>query len=218
MPRIELRTGTEAELIRPGEGRAERGLVIYPDIMGLRPLFDDHVSRLATQLGWPVCAVEMFPGQETLTLEERLVAARDLDDEAKLADGLAAADAVDAEEVCVLGFCMGGMYVFKFAPRFFRGVSFYGMIRVPENWRAPGQGEPLDALLPRRGENVLAIIGSADIWTPSEDVDELRRTGATVVVYEGAEHGFVHDPDRPAHRPADATDAWRRVQQFLVAA
>ena len=30
-----------------------------------------------------------------------------------------------------------------------------------------------------------------------------------------ADHGFVHDPDRPAHRAADAADAWNRVLEFL---
>jgi dienelactone hydrolase len=35
------------------------------------------------------------------------------------------------------------------------------------------------------------------------------------VRYEGAEHGFVHDASRPAHRADDAADAWRRVIAFL---
>ena len=33
--------------------------------------------------------------------------------------------------------------------------------------------------------------------------------------YEGADHGFVHDPSRPAHRADDAADAWSRVLAFL---
>jgi carboxymethylenebutenolidase len=37
-----------------------------------------------------------------------------------------------------------------------------------------------------------------------------------VVVYPGAEHGFVHDPERAAHRPDDAADAWRRALAFLL--
>jgi carboxymethylenebutenolidase len=36
-----------------------------------------------------------------------------------------------------------------------------------------------------------------------------------VVVYDDAEHGFVHAPERDAHRPDDAADAWRRVLAFL---
>ena len=34
--------------------------------------------------------------------------------------------------------------------------------------------------------------------------------------YEGAEHGFVHDPTRPAHRADDAADAWDRVLTWLA--
>ncbi|MEO2155099.1 MAG: dienelactone hydrolase family protein [Acidimicrobiales bacterium] len=35
--------------------------------------------------------------------------------------------------------------------------------------------------------------------------------------YAGADHGFVHDPSRPAHRAEDAADAWRRVVAWLEA-
>jgi carboxymethylenebutenolidase len=36
-----------------------------------------------------------------------------------------------------------------------------------------------------------------------------------VLRYEGAEHGFVHDPGRPTHRPDDAADAWDKALAFL---
>jgi carboxymethylenebutenolidase len=52
--RITLPSGTEAELVAPTG--ADRGLVVIPDIMGLRPLFDDHVARLAAETGWAVIA------------------------------------------------------------------------------------------------------------------------------------------------------------------
>jgi dienelactone hydrolase len=32
---------------------------------------------------------------------------------------------------------------------------------------------------------------------------------------EGAEHGFVHDPDRDIHRPEDAALAWDRTLQWV---
>jgi carboxymethylenebutenolidase len=38
-----------------------------------------------------------------------------------------------------------------------------------------------------------------------------------VVRYADAEHGFVHDPSRPAHRADDAADAWSKVIEFLSA-
>ena len=118
-----------------------------------------------------------------------------------------------------MGFCMGGMYALKAAGtgRFDRAVSFYGMIRVPEQFRGPGHGEPL-TWLDRPGRcPVLAVIGGRDPWTPPADVEALRsRPDVEVVVYPEADHGFVHDPARPTHRPDDAADAWRRVAAFLA--
>jgi carboxymethylenebutenolidase len=216
--RITLPSGTPAELARPQPGtEPSRGLVIAPDIMGLRPLFDAMCQRLADEHGWVVCAAEPFPGREDTPVEQRLEIVGELDDDRQLGDLVAAADATGVEPVGIIGFCMGGMYALKASAtgRFDRSVAFYGMIRVPERWRGRGQREPLDAVASPGAAAVLAIIGTADIWTPPADVDALEAAGAEVVRYEGAEHGFVHDPDRPAHRADDAADAWQRAIAFL---
>ncbi len=44
----------------------------------------------------------------------------------------------------LLGFCMGGMYAMKSLAlgRFDSAVAFYGMVRVPEHWRAPANATP----------------------------------------------------------------------------
>ena len=215
--RITLPSGTAAELARPSDGTPGQGLVLLPDIGGLRPLFDDHCQRLADDNDWVVCAPEPWPGRESLTLDERLDSVGTLDDDAVLADATAAADACGIEPVGVMGFCMGGMYTLKAAGtgRFHRAVAFYGMIRVPDRWRGPGQGEPLEHLAREARCPTLAIVGTDDVWTPPDDVDALEAAGVTVVRYRGAEHGFAHDPDRPAHRPDDAADAWARAVEFL---
>lgn len=219
--RVTLATRTPAELVRPEipvGSVPPRGLVLLPDIGGLRPLMDHHVRTLSEATGWPVCAPEPWPGREDVPIPERLGLVGSLDDTAVLADAAAAAEATGAVEVAVLGFCMGGMYALKASAtgRFSRAVSFYGMIRVPEAWASPTQAQPLE-LMAAGHCPVLAIIGDADTWTPPDDVAALAATGAEVVVYPGAEHGFVHDPDRDAHRPEDAADAWRRVLDFLTA-
>jgi carboxymethylenebutenolidase len=110
------------------------------------------------------------------------------------------------------------MYTLKAArsERFARLVAFYGMIRVPEGWRSPGQGEPLDLLASGHPERVLAIIGERDEFTPPDDVDALEAVGVTVVRYPDAEHGFAHDVNRPAHRPHDAADAFARAREWLT--
>lgn len=216
--RIELPSGTPAELATVDE--PTRGVVIAPDIWGLRPLFDDLVARLSAEHRWNVVAVEPFPGQ---TFPDGDVAARfaavpGLDDQRVLGDLTAAADALGVEPVGCIGFCMGGMYVHKAAAtdRFDRLVSFYGMIRVPEDWSGPGQGQPLDALAAVPDcSRVLAVVGTEDPYTPAGDVAALEALGVRLAVYDGAEHGFVHDPSRPAHRPDDAADAWSRCVAHL---
>jgi carboxymethylenebutenolidase len=192
-----------------------RGVVIAPDIMGVRALFDDMAARLADEHGWVVRVVEPFPGQDRLSLEARLVTPLDVD--RVVGDLVAAADDTGCERVAVIGFCRGGLHAYQAAGtgRFDRAVSFYGMIRVPPQWN-PGKGEPLEVLATPDACPTLAIVGGRDPYTPPADVEALRALpNVEVVVYPEAEHGFVHDPTRPAHRPDDAADAWRRTAEFL---
>ncbi|MEZ5168154.1 MAG: dienelactone hydrolase family protein [Acidimicrobiales bacterium] len=212
--RITLPSGVDAEVA--GEASA-RGLVVIPDIMGLRPLFDDLVAWLAADWGCRVCAPNLYAGQTGLDLPGRFAAASSLEDAAVLADVVAAADLAGGERVGLIGFCMGGMYALKAVStgRFDRVVPFYGMIRVPTDWAGPGQGEPLDHLAAGDPTSVLAVIGGEDPYTPPADVADLSATGAAVAAYPDAEHGFVHDPGRPAHRAEDAADAWARAGRWL---
>jgi carboxymethylenebutenolidase len=214
--RITLPSGTPAEIARP-EGEPRRGLVVLPDIGGLRPLFDDLVAWLARENGWVVCAVELWPGRDLPTIGDRMAAGGSLDDERVLGDVVAAADAVGVEPVGVVGFCMGGMYALKAAGtgRFARAASFYGMARVPEMWHSPTQGDPLDALSSPGACPAIEIAGTDDPWLPADDLAALEAAGVEVVRYEGADHGFVHDASRDTHRPDDAADAWRRVLAHL---
>ena len=214
--RITLPSGTVAEIAQPA-GTPTRGVVLWPDIMGLRPLFDDLVARLAAEHHWVVCAPEIFPGQESFTIEERFAEVAKVDQDARIADAIAAADACGVEPVAVLGFCMGGMYAFKCAAagRFDKVAGFYGMIRMPADWTGPKQTDALEFV--QRGDaDVLGIFGSVDPYCPPEQIAELAAAGADVVTYEGAEHGFVHDASRPTHRADDAADAWSRVAAFLA--
>jgi len=220
--RVDLPSRTPAEIATPPVG-AERGVVLIPDIGGLRPLFDGLAARLAAEQRWAVAAIEPFPGRQLETIDDRFAAVSSLDDDRILADAGAAADVLErdagVDRVAVIGFCMGGMYAYKAATtgRFDRAVSFYGMIRLPVAWRGPAQQEPLGMLESDRTCPVLSIIGDQDPYTPAEDVAELARFGGLVqaVRFPDAEHGFVHDPDRPAHRPGDAAEAWRQVIHFL---
>ena len=211
-----LPSGTPAEIERVAG--ATRGLVVFPDIFGLRPLFDDLVKRFASDWGFTTIAIDPFPGVDpSTTVEQRFTLMSGLDDAAKLRDIGEAADATGCAHVSMIGFCMGGMYCFKAASmrRFDRIASFYGMIRVPEGWRGGGQGEPLKHLAAGDPTTVLAIIGGRDPYTPEPDVLELEALGVSVVRYVDAEHGFCHDASRPAHRADDAADAFTRAGKWL---
>jgi len=213
--RITLPSGTPAELAMP-DGEPTRGVALAPDIMGLRPLFDEHCARLAKEHGWVVCAPEPFPGHEDLPIDERLNGTIDVD--RIVGDLVAAADQTGAERVAVLGFCMGGMAAFRAAGtgRFDRAVAFYGMVTPPPQWAAAGK-DPLDMLRKPEVCPTLAIVAGQDRWAPEDDVAALRALDdVTVAFYPDADHGFVHDPSRPSHRADDAADAWRRVSEFLA--
>jgi carboxymethylenebutenolidase len=216
---LTLPSGTPAELATPGDGRTPtRGLVIIPDIGGLRPLFGAMAQRIADERGWAACTFDVWGDLTPAdSIAERLGQVGRLTDDRLLGDAVAAADACEVEPVGVIGFCMGGMYTFKAAGtgRFDRAAAFYGMIRVPEQWRSPGHGEPLDALARPGAAATLAVIAGLDQWTPPDDVAALAEAGVAVIRYDEADHGFAHDPDRPTHRAADAADAWQQALDFV---
>jgi carboxymethylenebutenolidase len=216
--RITLPSGTEAEIDTTVDG-AIQGIVVAPDIFGLRPLFDDFVARIAREWRVKVIAVEPFPGRGLpLEIEPRVQAMPTMDDDLHLRDLEEGATALGVSRVGLIGFCMGGMYCHKSArsDRFVRIASFYGMIHVPESWKGPKQGDPIEILKRGHADRVLAVVGLKDQYTPQADIAELKKVGVSVVEYADAEHGFAHDAARPSHRPADAADAFARAKEWLL--
>lgn len=222
--------GAKVEAIHaaPDDGAATAGIVVHPDIMGVRPLFDDLCRRLATH-GFAICAPEPFARapddvREADDPTTRIRYVPELDDDLQLGDLARAGEYLSGVDgvvdMFVMGFCMGGLQTLKAAATgaFERAVAFYGMIRLPEDWRGPRLREPLATA--KDVCSTLAIFGGVDAFTPEADINALRRAWGSrpdceVVVYPEADHGFVHVPERPAHRPADAADAWQRALAFL---
>jgi carboxymethylenebutenolidase len=149
----------------------------------------------------------------------------DLDDDEQMAMLTAAADLLvvedDVARVSILGFCMGGHYTFKAAAidRFDAAVPFYGMVRAPDAWNGAGHHiEPLAVAAEMCP--TLAIFGTNDPWTPAADIDALRtawasRNDCEIMLVEGGEHGFVHDPEREVHRADDAARCWERALAWV---
>ncbi len=226
---LDGRDGARVDAIHAQPAGSPIGLlVLHPDLMGVRPLFDEVCRRVATH-GFAVCAPEPFarmaPDERAaLDAAGRMARVKELVDDLQLDNLTTAADYLTSnhggDAVSITGFCMGGMYTLKAASSgpFRRAVPFYGMIRVPDDWRGPDNRDPLDTaagVCP-----TLAIFGDSDPWVPMDDVNALRaawsdRPDCEIVVYPGADHGFVHDPDRPVHLPDAAADAWQRALEFL---
>src|SRR4051812_34823550 len=93
------------------DGMPRAGVVLHPDVGGLRPLFSDMARRLATH-GLAVCTMEPFAGvaeTDRATVEQRLASVKDLDDTQQLEMLESAANLLVVEDnvsrVSVLGFC-----------------------------------------------------------------------------------------------------------------
>ena len=220
--RITLTSGTIAEIARP-EGTPRIGLVVTPDIFGIRPHFDALAAGWARDWGMAVAVVDQFAGAgptEPADVEARYAAVAAIDDDRHLADLHAAGEVLATPVLGLMGFCMGGMYCFNSArsDRFARIVSFYGMITLPDAWKGPGHREPLEYLRAGHPDRVLAVIGNKDPWTPADHVSNLRELGVKVVEYAEADHAFAHDPARPTHRAADAADAFSKARAWLESA
>jgi carboxymethylenebutenolidase len=227
-PRTLFVDGTEVPALhaRP-DGMPVAGVVLHPDIGGMRPLFDDMARRLATN-GIATLVFEPFAalGSDAgATIEARFAAVKELNDDFQMEVFSAAADLLvvedDVNRVTALGFCMGGHYVFKAASidRFDAAVAFYGMLHTPDGWGGPGHKiDPIAVA----GDmcSTLAVFGTNDPYTPMADIEQLQqawanRTDCEMMVVEGAEHGFVHDPDRDCHRPDDAAAAWTKALEWI---
>ena len=194
--RITLPSGTPAVLARPRSmppAGPERGLVVIPDVFGLRPLYDDLCGRLARRWGMVVCAGAVSGRDLPPDAPTRLAAAREIPDADRLRDITEAAgdSATGGVRCSLIGFCQGGTYAYHAAQsdRFARFVAFYGPVRSSAGL-GPGQADALDALANGRPDRVLALLGCRDPLISEADAVALEKAGVTVVRYSEAGHAF----------------------------
>lgn len=209
-----LPNGAQAFVCMP-EGERRGGLVMLAGLPGMTEAFRDRCRDMARD-GWAVCAPELITDDPTVDFAGRDALVASVDDEDALKTLRLAAEHTGSRRVCLLGFCIGGTYALKGQSLgiFECVVAFYGVLRIPERWKAPGQGEPLEFVRNLRTP-VLAVTAGLDEFVPQADVDELEAAGVSVVRYPAAGHAFAHDPSHPNYRAGDAVDAWRQVTAFL---
>jgi dienelactone hydrolase len=210
--------GTPVLLAEPLDGDARLDVVLSASLRGFTGMYTELCLRLAQRHRWRIAAPEQFPGLQHLDEQARTEQVARFADDAKLDELEAAADLLGSRRVALIGFCLGGMYALKASarPRFSAIVAFYGMIRLPEHWRAPGQAEPLDCLA--GPERVLAIAGEVDPLIAAADLADLRAAGVRTLTFPAAGHAFAHDPSLPSYRAADATAAWQAAAAHLAPA
>ena len=212
-----LGSGTPVLVAEPLADEPSRNVVLSASLRGFTAMYTELCLRLAQRHRWRIAAPEQFPGQQDLDEPARGRQVARFADAAKLDELEAAADLLSSGPAALVGFCLGGMYALKASsrPRFNRIVAFYGMVRLPAEWRSPGQAEPLDCLAGTG--RVLAMAGEHDPLIGSGDMSALRAAGVRTVTFPAAGHAFAHDPSLPSYRPADAASAWQQAVAHLCA-
>lgn len=234
---IQTADGTaDAYFVAPTSGK-HPAVLVWPDIMGLRPAFRQMADRLA-QSGYAVLTVNQFyrstkapflkPGQSfdqpevramIMPWREPLTPVAITADAKRFSAFLDAQPEVDAKRgMGSTGYCMGGPFVFRTAAalptRMKAGGSFHGAALVTEAADSPHK------LVPEmRGRYLVAIAENDDARAPG-DKDALRsafaaaKVPAEIEVYAGAMHGWC-PPDSRVYNAAQADRAWDRLLKTL---
>ena len=208
-------------------------VIIWPDILGLRPAFRAMGKRLA-QSGYSVLVVNPFyrsarspvvePGASfqdpavsgiVRPMAGQLNATTHISDARTFINWVDQQASVDtSRKIGTTGYCMGGPIVMRtvanFPERVGAGGSFHGGGLNTDNPDSPHLGIPnMD------GRMLIAIAENDDQRNP-ESKDVLRSAFAAadvpaeIEVYEGAMHGWCV-PDSAVYNEAQAERAWSRL-------
>jgi carboxymethylenebutenolidase len=220
----------DAYFVHPTTGTAP-GVLVWPDIFGLRPAFRDMGKRLA-ETGYSVVVVNPFyrtqkaptaakggatPIQEVLPLAKTLSPTTHMTDAKAFVAWLDQQQSVDKKKkVGTQGYCMGGPMAFRTAaanPDRIGGVaSFHGGGLV-----TMGEDSPHLLVAKTKAALLIAIAANDDMRSPKEK-DVLKETfsksgnPAEIEVYSGA-HGWC-PPDSTVYNMPDAEKAWSRLLEL----
>lgn len=221
--------------VHPSSGSAA-GVLMWPDIFGLRPAFRDMGRRLA-ESGYSVLVVNPFyrqqqaptapqgaatPVQQLFPMMQALTAETHMTDARAFIGWLDQQPSVDtSRKVGTQGYCMGGPIAFRTAAavpgRVGAVASFHGGGLVTDMPDSPHlQASESQA------QFLVAIAANDDQRSPNEK-DVLRETfenagrPAEIEVYENSAHGWC-PPDSGVYNEPQAERAWSRLLALYMQA
>ncbi len=230
---IDTPDGTaDAYFAHPSTG-AHAAVLIWPDIVGLRPAFKMMAKRLAAD-GYAALVVNPYYRQVKAPLvevgqtfrdpgvREKIVPfARALSQDTNRTDAKAFIAWLDAQpavdttrQIGTTGYCMGGpmtMITAATVPdRIGAGASFHGGGLATDKENSP------HLLIPTMTADYLIAIAANDDARDPENKDILKAAFAAtdnkaeIEVYEGTQHGWC-PPDSAVYDEAAADKAWARM-------
>jgi carboxymethylenebutenolidase len=218
--------------VHPSAG-AHAGVVVWPDILGLRPAFRQMGKRLA-EAGYSVLVVNPFyRGKKAPVVPEGASFANEtvrnsvtplaqaLNATTHMTDAKAFVAWLDTQpsvsktrKIGTTGYCMGGPIVMRTAAavpdRVGAGASFHGGGLVTQAADSP------HLLVPQMKAQFLFAVAENDDMRDPEAKNVLRDTyakaklPAEIEVYAGAAHGWC-PPDSQVYNQAQAEKAWSRL-------
>jgi carboxymethylenebutenolidase len=232
---VEIKTADgvcDAYFVHPAKGK-HAAVLMWPDIMGLRPAFRAMGRRLA-QSGYAVLVPNPFyraqrapivtdgKGMQDEATRNRLFGLMgSLNADTALTDARAFIGFLDAQRAVnrhrrmgTCGYCMGGPLTMRtaanFPERVGAGASFHGAALVTDKSDSP------HLLVPKMKAQYLIAIAANDDERQPEAKTVLREAfdhahlEAEIEVYPGAMHGWC-PPDSPVYNEAMAEKAWSRM-------
>jgi carboxymethylenebutenolidase len=218
----------DAYFVHPASGTAP-GVLVWPDIFGMRPAFRQMGKRLA-ESGYSVLVVNPFyrvkkaptadAGSAT-PIPQLLPLAQALNETTHMTDAKAFIGWLDQQasvaknkKVGTQGYCMGGPIAFRTAAavpdRVGAVASFHGGGLVTNNPNSPH----LQASK-TKAQFLIAVAANDDQRSPDEknvlkDTFAKANLPAEIEVYTGAAHGWC-PPDSGVYNEPQAEKAWTRL-------
>src|SRR5260370_2863389 len=214
--------------VHPASGTAP-GVLVWPDIFGLRPAVRQMGKRIA-ESGYSVLVVNPFyrtkkaPTAESgaaTPIPELMPLARGLNETTHMTDAKAFVGWLDGQpsvaknrKIGTQGYCMGGPIAFRTAAAVPDRVgavgSFHGGGLVTDSPNSPHL-QPAKT----KAQFLIAIAANDDMRSPNEknvlkETFEKAKLPAEIEVYAGAAHGWC-PPDSQVYSEPLAEKAWARL-------